>query len=1354
MSVVKGHQRPRRPLTRAGRITLTTGTLGLALGAAYMLAAPRWRSETQRDTTSEDSSNSAGRSLITASSPQEPDVVRYSNLSLLSEIRISAGGTLWPTFSPKILNYEVELDTPLHQDVRLAAPWVEFEAILGDSCRQSQNSSECRVFIDGEVVPVDAEGKGSKRVQLPHLTSTSALPYQLILVEAFEVPAGQKRMYAVRVLQPPDDAQAVDDEVVAILDDSSNSSSRALLANAAVQQEVDEYAVIEHDRDPPLSGTATVMTPVSMIGLRIINGDCMRAPGPFKESAVPNVKGVVDIWGKTRNHVLCFMDEPDASAGNDSYDACVESDTDKCDSSKVHFIATLLKPHSSPPGAFGFGKGVEAGILPSIETDVLWPLQAGVRSIGLKVRNHVGFRTLGFHYRALADEQKLPVIVARSYSSQPISVHFVNAHDGTCSSISGRFVCRTTEDIKGKPVHLIVFCSRCAKQASHDHDRWTVSVLEQKKRMVAAKSPTKLVHEKVPQDPNSKIVPWLGWSTSIPAKSQSRQWAVTLQQQKRTVSEDSPVEDSWTHVGTMHVQIALVTGNTTVEWIPSWETRCVFRFAGVVLSYMMLATVFVQLLLLIQAARGRPAPVLAAQPATLSAVTLLQLLALSGDSKQTPLLICILGKPVAWLSPGPSGFSLSTLVLAMCLIGFFHTCAVCRHFVANGNGAAKSLPHGLAFGAWELRALSYIILPLSVLATNLIVSLEFGPSVLAFVFEQTGRVIWAVVGIVILAVLLVIGQRCWDRVSTWLMDEAVICLYLPDTQFPIFVDRICNQLRALPMRPGMSSLLGDWPATPGWCSAPAVAAIQDVEHRGHPCNKAPIGSYKPVWSHGPWSTPNPTLDTEAGRGDVASEERGASALAREKRLSRGLDYPQPRREHSTSSMASSATLISRSSSQTEKQKERVGAACRAHPIKVVTKFVYKGRHFGRITGVTGLPWLNAAIPSEALVGLEQLLQEVEFRAQVGQLCGPLASGRLGACFDWGTRWPWRWPADALLKVVLGVYMGIFPLTLEATWAGTWWACGLHSVVASIAVLLASWCGYHGPYVHPIDNISVAAVLLTVPAATLAQLFGDSNPTVALAVSAVILLMAMLPLTAALVASLVAAGLAQHWQYQDLHDWIVPRLVKDWGSDMESRTDVANVVGLFWEEAPVKVSKNIETSSGGFLRFVSSAIVAPESLSPEPRIELPSEVLPSVVRTQLRPPPLPGGKCAHLADGNKRPQLPMPLNLLFSSPSGGRTRTSGVMTQERIAERSAVPMVAVITPDDGCLVYSQDTFPSDCVWQETLRDFFHPGDRVVSDEVERIVQLHLERQDQDRIGQEVDQAIVLVEVLAPGPFTCR
>jgi len=113
VSVVKVHQRPRRPLTRAGRITLTTGTLGLALGAAYMLAAPRWRSETQRDTTSEDSSNSAGRSLITASSPQEPDVVRYSNLSLLSEIRISAGGTLWPTFSPKILNYEVELDTPL-----------------------------------------------------------------------------------------------------------------------------------------------------------------------------------------------------------------------------------------------------------------------------------------------------------------------------------------------------------------------------------------------------------------------------------------------------------------------------------------------------------------------------------------------------------------------------------------------------------------------------------------------------------------------------------------------------------------------------------------------------------------------------------------------------------------------------------------------------------------------------------------------------------------------------------------------------------------------------------------------------------------------------------------------------------------------------------------------------------------------------------------------------------------------------------------------------------------------------------------------------------------------------------------
>merc|ERR1740117_532528 len=50
----------------------------------------------------------------------------------------------------------------------------------------------------------------------------------------------------------------------------------------------------------------------------------------------------------------------------------------------------------------------------------------------------------------------------------------------------------------------------------------------------------------------------------------------------------------------------------------------------------------------------------------------------------------------------------------------------------------------------------------------------------------------------------------------------------------VFVDRCCDQLRALPdlaAAPACPSLFTSWLSTPAWAVAPAVAMIKEVEYR-------------------------------------------------------------------------------------------------------------------------------------------------------------------------------------------------------------------------------------------------------------------------------------------------------------------------------------------------------------------------------------------------------------------------------------------------------------------------------------------------------------------------------------------
>merc|ERR1719506_446774 len=150
---------------------------------------------------------------------------------------------------------------------------------------------------------------------------------------------------------------------------------------------------------------------------------------------------------------------------------------------------------------------------------------------------------------------------------------------------------------------------------------------------------------------------------------------------------------------------------------------------------------------------------------------------------------------------------------------------------------------------------------------------------------------------------------------------------------------------------------------------------------------------------------------------------------------------------------------------------------------------------GTVAGVRCLPWINVAVPSATLVKLEAHLQgEVTLRSHVGQLSGPVASGRLAACFDWGVLWPWNWSADVFLKVVLGLWSGLLPFADEMTPATL---TGLNGAALAVVVVMAWASIVFRPYVHLIDVITTVSSRVAVALTVGACLLVDTEKALAL-----------------------------------------------------------------------------------------------------------------------------------------------------------------------------------------------------------------------------------------------------------------
>eukprot|EP00811_Abedinium_folium_P011196 NODE_2035_length_2308_cov_4.035763.p1 GENE.NODE_2035_length_2308_cov_4.035763~~NODE_2035_length_2308_cov_4.035763.p1 ORF type:complete len:586 (+),score=168.91 NODE_2035_length_2308_cov_4.035763:143-1900(+) len=380
-----------------------------------------------------------------------------------------------------------------------------------------------------------------------------------------------------------------------------------------------------------------------------------------------------------------------------------------------------------------------------------------------------------------------------------------------------------------------------------------------------------------------------------------------------------------------------------------------------------------------------------------------------------------------------------------------------------------------------------------------------GVGVLADAFHHPSAVglFWGMPAMLALFAPTLFALMAWRRVSVLVKHDGVIRTTLPQSNgCEVFLDQVCDQIRAAPIASGSpGGVFRDWLATPAWWHAPVIAAVSELEHYGHPLHQTSSQSWITDWSPGPWSQHQSAGDADAE--GITAGNRVASKEAMEAIISGG------------------------EASGPDASKHR-SVARHTHPVDCRTQFVYQWRESNRrgrpdiVAGVVSLSWIDCAVPVRELRYLEDLVESnFSLSVQVGQLSGPVTSGRLGVCFDWGVRWLWRWPLEVALKAVVGAWAavaasdtdeGSFDVAVRVAAA----------VRAAIAVtLLGTACAVLAarPYCSMFDN-AVTCVGLLVAALTVAAFgaaeSGSFSPLLAALASLLLL---------ATICALLAAALA-------------------------------------------------------------------------------------------------------------------------------------------------------------------------------------------------------------------------------------
>ena len=616
------------------------------------------------------------------------------------------------------------------------------------------------------------------------------------------------------------------------------------------------------------------------------------------------------------------------------------------------------------------------------------------------------------------------------------------------------------------------------------------------------------------------------------------------------------------------------------------------------------------------------------------------------------------------------------------------------------NGTAPE-PHSLAPGAWELRAAGLLAFPLAAASAGMLSG------------DTSLPLLGALAALVVMFGLAHHVLLALKFVTAAFADRGVVRTELPDTAggMEIFVDATCNQLRALPVtppQPGCPTIFQDWLASPGWCVAPAVAFIQEVEQRGSPlAQEGEVGGAGPFgqWATGglwcsiedPGAVREPLEDEAQGRPLLVSTSRSDASDASSDA------EPEP---HATGSRSPRRGWA------------RHSPVALKHPVRIRALATFEVKTHDLIAGVACIPWLDCAVPAGVLRRIQEVAGDIELSVHPGQLSGPITSGRFAVCFDWGTRWPWRWPAEVALKAALGMWA-------SAPLGG---APGLLAAVSHLLMLgLAGAFSYGAmtlrPYAHSTDNFALAAASLATTLVVLLRSLGDGLPGLAFMLAAAVAVLSAFSFIALLLAAVGLAGavLGRLQAQGGFHDsQQLSCAISGWGG--QSERSMSN------------------TSSGAAAKPGGHAV---EVILPGQRktfaIVLPAMAQPRVVHAQLLPAAGQGGSPETLPScgAGERARLPLPPGLLFSQ---GRDAPGGDKPGRPIL---STPLVALLAPGrPGQLIYPEAVHNSGgSDWRGAVADFFGASGELLVEEAQHLVEGHVSSAEEAS-----GSTLVVIEVL--------
>jgi len=935
------------------------------------------------------------------------------------------------------------------------------------------------------------------------------------------------------------------------------------------------------------------------IRLSVLPGNCVRAKGPLEsyggylpaDPAIPRL----NVFLATEEHVVC-MDGIDG------------------DPSSVHFLADV-EEDPAEHGEFGFGPGITIGLRPDIATNALWRMSANIESIGLDVASHRSFRTLAI--RTLKDDKvvtDLPLVVVHPRKHEwPVDVHFTFEGAGKCTPStapgSPMFVCRANVELTGKTASLIAVCPSCA--ASGGTSPWTLTVHEG----VAGEAP----------DVVESGEPWIGWQTPVIQSQTMNKWTLTVQQGASAAGSATEsmasarrldqAEDEFAaarHLEAMSsIQVLLVVGDIPLAEDGIYTGHALVQCSCIAFSIAFMATAVLvvggHLLMLY----SLPGPVVAALPALTSLLAAVHFVILF-TSHHEAFQLRDATASLRWILPTDPDTVLHRCSIFMLIIFVLRIVAMITYRMKNGTGSMEFAPHHLLVGAWELRALPLVALPMSAAASALAMKMYFGSELQELHLKETNSAM-AYFYAAVPVCLLLIAAWVLQTVQAYFSEERVAAMEITLDGHIAFVDRRCDQLRAMPC--SASAWTQGQFQSPNWMFAPLVGAIKAVNHDGSQ-RYGTLGAWATVWTDGPWS------------GDSVNSE--AEAFAMSKKITR------------TSSLGVDAGIQYAAS---------LSPVMNANPINTICAQAYKTDSDKCFAGVMGLPWVDTVVPAAALRWMNAGVITTSYQqgarrdadtsgelmlcVRTAQMSGVLTGGRLGACFEWCDRVPLRWSVDLIIKVVLGGYVGSMRYS---SMFDTTKHVAMHWGIIAMAALCAVLAIFMSPYRSVWDNVSLSASALAVSVAAASASAGESAPMLALAV--VVLL--LVPVVRLLLVSGGIAVFAWRFNRESPSHALVKRVADHWGStsDRQRPTPTKATIVPVFGDARGKLGK----------------VELPACIGTQASYYQISTPVPSA---GPRPMPPPDGKV----------RLPMPVDLLFTVPGSRNYKKKmpppigAIMTQE-------------------------------------------------------------------------------------------